>query len=95
MGSNVGWIVVAAITVLGALGTLAVVIFKIGTWKGKVDSGMSGAETSMDGLRSEMRDFMKEIRSDVKKIFNRLSPTTGSGKPNFFNQIGEKGFQGN
>ena len=76
--------------VIAAVSGLATLIFKAGAWKSKMDSGMSGTESSMERLRSEMRDFMKEIRSDIKKIFNRLSPTTGTGSPISLTKLGKK-----
>lgn len=83
-------VVKSPLFVVAAVSGLAALIFKAGVWKSKVDSGMSGAEKSMEGFRSEMRDFMREIRSDIKKIFNRLSPTTGSGSPISLTELGEK-----
>ena len=83
-------VVKSPLFLIAAVSGLATVIFKVGVWKSKVDSGMSGAEKSMEGLRAEMRDFMNEIRSDIKKIFNRLSPTIGSGSPISLTKLGEK-----
>ena len=76
--------------VIAAVSGLATLVFKAGVWKSKMDSGVSGVERSVEGLRSEMRDFMKEIRSDIKKIFNRLSPTTRIGSPISLTRLGEK-----
>ena len=83
-------IVKSPLFALAVVSGVVTLIFKVGVWKSKVDSGMSGAEKSMEGFRSEMRDFMNEIRSDIKKIFNRLSPTTGSGSPISLTKLGEK-----
>ena len=83
-------IVKSPLFALAVVSGLVTLIFKVGVWKSKVDSGMSGAEKSMEGLRSEMRDFMNEIRSDIKRIFNRLSPTVGSGSPISLTKLGAK-----
>ena len=45
------------------------IVFKVGSWKGGVDSD-----------RSSFKDFIQEIRDDIKAIFDRLppAPVTGS-----------------
>ena len=83
-------VVKSPLFLIAAVSGLATVIFKVGVWKSKVDSAMSGAEKSIEGLRAEMQDFMNEIRVDIKKIFNRLSPTIGSESPISLTKLGEK-----
>lgn len=69
-----------AISATGALIGIVIGIFKVGAWKGAVDTD-----------RKSFKAFMDEIRDKLDKIFSRLPPlpVTGSS-PRRLTELGER-----
>ena len=73
---NIYWFCGIAATVLIAVITLA---FKIGDWRGHVDSD-----------RDTFKKFITEVRDDIKEILKRLPPDTVKGtSPLQLTELGE------
>lgn len=67
------------LTGAGAVVGLAVVLLKVGAWKGR-----------MDEHRDTVVAFMTEIRADIKKVLGLLSPTIDAQSPMRLNDLGRK-----
>ena len=91
-------IIIAAITILGFLGSIGVFIWKTSRWVGgvenglgRVERGVGAANTAAAEDRSSLRSFMDEIRNDIKKIFLSLPPpVVKSSSPVTLTELGEK-----
>lgn len=75
------WIsIVSVVSGVGALLAIIALFFRIGVWKGGVDSD-----------RETFKGFMNEIRNDIKQILKRLPPDTVRGdSPLQLTDLGKK-----
>ena len=77
---NTPLIVIAVLAVVSAIGGL---IWKVATWKTKVDDDRSI-------FKSTLESFMKEIRDDIKTILGRMDPAVASrASPLSLNKLGK------
>ena len=88
------WWLAAAATV--SISLLSFTFF-IGKWVGRtnqrvdgIEGNLQAANTTLNVFMKEMRDDLREIRTDIKHIFERLSPTANSHSPRQLTDLGQK-----
>ena len=82
-------------TWIGTVIVVATLVFKVGSWKGKVDTTLDGHDEELSGFRDEF----KEVRAEIQKLTNafiraHLIPPPGStvseGSPLQLTALGKK-----
>ena len=57
---------------IGTVIVVATLVFKVGSWKGKVDTTFDSHDEPFSGFRDEF----KEVRAEIQKLTNAIYPST-------------------
>ena len=81
------WVTAPVAISISVLITVAILIFKIGSWRGEVNTDRS----SFKGYIKETKQILETIQNDIKSIFLKLPPVPVSGSsPRQLTDFGEK-----